>query len=191
MLPLMCHAMLCYAMPCRAMPYAGVPCHAVLVLRDAERRAMPECATPLVWHIHACRAMPCHATPCVLALRNAGHAVPQCDMLMPCRAMPWPMPCSAAPNLCHSLQCSLHPLPTSPALLARLQPPAGRLANPAAFRQRVHDGGVEPEARPEAWKLLLGVHAPGATRAVGQRNACCCCGAERGGAGCTFAFSQV
>ncbi|PRW58614.1 TBC1 domain family member 17-like [Chlorella sorokiniana] len=40
----------------------------------------------------------------------------------------------------------------------------GRLTNPTAFRQRVHDGGVEPEARPEAWKLLLGVHAPGATR---------------------------
>ena len=43
--------------------------------------------------------------------------------------------------------------------------PAGRLANAAAFRQRVHAGGVEPEARPEAWKLLLGVHAPGSTRA--------------------------
>lgn len=30
-----------------------------------------------------------------------------------------------------------------------------------AFRQRVHDGGVDPEARAQAWKLLLGVDAPG------------------------------
>ncbi|PSC76650.1 TBC1 domain family member 17-like [Micractinium conductrix] len=36
----------------------------------------------------------------------------------------------------------------------------GRLLNPAAFRQRVADGGVEPEGRPEAWKLLLGVNMP-------------------------------
>lgn len=37
----------------------------------------------------------------------------------------------------------------------------GCLANPAAFRERVQLGGVEPEARPEAWKHLLGVHPPG------------------------------
>ncbi len=38
---------------------------------------------------------------------------------------------------------------------------AGRLSKAEAFRQRVHDGGVDPEARPEAWKLLLGVNVPG------------------------------
>ena len=50
-------------------------------------------------------------------------------------------------------------------------PPAGRLSNPSAFQQRVLYGGCEPEARPEVWKLLLGVHAPGATRAERQAEA--------------------
>lgn len=44
----------------------------------------------------------------------------------------------------------------------------GRMTNFSEFKQRVHDGGVEAEARPEAWKLLLGLHAPGSTRAERQ-----------------------
>ena len=49
--------------------------------------------------------------------------------------------------------------------------PEGRLIHEAAFRLRVFDGGLEPEARPEAWRLLLGVHPAGSTRAerVAQR----------------------
>lgn len=46
----------------------------------------------------------------------------------------------------------------------------------------MHDGGVEPEARPEAWKLLLGVHVPGATRAVGV---CCRHEHKNGRPGCS------
>lgn len=42
------------------------------------------------------------------------------------------------------------------------------MTNFSEFKQRVHDGGVEAEARPEAWKLLLGLHAPGSTRAERQ-----------------------
>lgn len=41
----------------------------------------------------------------------------------------------------------------------------GRLAGEAALRQRAFYGGIEPEARPEAWKFLLGVHSAGVTLA--------------------------
>lgn len=36
-----------------------------------------------------------------------------------------------------------------------------------AFRQRVFYGGLEPEARPLGWKLLLGVFPAGSTKWVG------------------------
>lgn len=60
------------------------------------------------------------------------------------------------------------PPPLSLAELNTFFDAEGRLTNLAAFKQRVHRGGVEPEARPEAWKLLLGLHAPGSTRAERQ-----------------------
>lgn len=40
---------------------------------------------------------------------------------------------------------------------------AGRLADEQGLRKRIFYGGVAPEVRPAAWKLLLGVHAPGWT----------------------------
>jgi hypothetical protein len=57
------------------------------------------------------------------------------------------------------------PPPLSPEDLESLLDGEGRLLDGAALRARAFYGGVEPAARAECWKWLLGVHAAGSTRA--------------------------
>ena len=70
----------------------------------------------------------------------------------------------------------VHPAPSdepvSAAELAALQDAEGALTEPAAaaLRRAVFRRGVAPDARAEAWPLLLGVFPPGSTRAERQRS---------------------
>eukprot|EP00887_Chlorella_sp_A99_P005546 scaffold1.g5546.t1 len=61
------------------------------------------------------------------------------------------------------------PPPVTAEELATFFDTEGRLVHEAAFRQRVFDGGLEPEARPDAWRFLLGVCLPASTTAERAR----------------------